>query len=60
VASRREIAHYEMHREHLRVRAVGSLRRLDNARDPSSDVRHLALTTDGITKAAEFCGRPPD
>ncbi len=49
-----EIAHYEVRRELLRIRAVGSLRRLDYALDPSSGFDHLALTTDAIIKAAEF------
>ena len=34
--------------------AVGSLRRLDFALDPSSGFDHLTLTTDAIIKAAEF------
>jgi hypothetical protein len=49
-----EIAHYEVRRELLRIRAVGSLRRLDHALDPSSGFDHLALTTNAIIKAAEF------
>ena len=49
-----EIAHYEVRRELLRIRAVGSLRRLDYALDPSSGFDHLTLTTDAIIKAAEF------
>ena len=49
-----EIAHYEVRRELLRIRAVGSLRRLDFAIDPSSGFIHLPLTTDAIIKAAEF------
>ena len=49
-----DIAHYEVRREHLRIRAVGSLRRLDFALDPSSDFEHLLLTADAIIKAAEF------
>ncbi len=49
-----EIAHYEVRRELLRIRAVGSLRRLDYALDPSSGFEHLTLTTDAIIKAAEF------
>jgi hypothetical protein len=49
-----EIAHYEVRRELIRIRAVGSLRRLDHALDPSSGFDHLALTTDAIIKAAEF------
>jgi hypothetical protein len=49
-----EIAHYEVRRELIRIRAVGSLRRLDYALDPSSGFDHLTLTTDAIIKAAEF------
>jgi hypothetical protein len=49
-----EIAHYEVRRELIRLRAVGSLRRLDYALDPSSGFRHLTLTTDAMIKAAEF------
>src|SRR5271155_511183 len=49
-----DIAHYEVRRELLRIRAVGSLRRLDYALDPSSGFDHLTLTTDAIIKAAEF------
>ena len=49
-----EIAHYEVRRELIRIRAVGSLRRLDYTLDPSSGFDHLALTTDAIIKAAEF------
>jgi hypothetical protein len=49
-----DIAHYEVRRELLRIRAVGSLRRLDYVLDPSSGFEHLALTTDAIVKAAEF------
>jgi hypothetical protein len=49
-----DIAHYEVRRELLRIRAVGSLRRLDYALDPGSGFEHLALTTDAIIKAAEF------
>lgn len=48
-----EIAHYEVRRELLRIRAIGSLRRLDYALDPSSGFRHLTLTTNAIIKAAE-------
>jgi hypothetical protein len=54
-----DIAHYELRRELLRIRAVGSLRRLDYALDPSSGLDHLVVTTDAIIKAAEFwlsCG----
>ena len=50
----RDIAHYEVRRELLRIRAVGSLRRLDYALDPSSGFEHLLLTADAIIKAAEF------
>ncbi len=49
-----DIAHYEVRRELIRIRAFGSLRRLDYALDPSSGFDHLALTTDAIIKAAEF------
>lgn len=49
-----EIAHYEVRRELVRIRAVGSLRRLDYALDPSSGFKHLTLSTDTIIKAAEF------
>ena len=49
-----EIAHYEVRRELLRIRAVGSLRRLDFALDPSGGFVHLPLSTDAIIKAAEF------
>ena len=49
-----EIAHYEVRRELLRIRAVGSLRRLDYALDPSSGFRHLTLSTDAMIMAAEF------
>jgi hypothetical protein len=49
-----EIAHYEVRRELIRIRAVGSLRRLEHFLDPSSGLRHLTLTTDAIITAAEF------
>jgi hypothetical protein len=49
-----EIAHYEVRRELLRIRAVGSLRRLDYALDPGSGFKYLTLSTDAIIKAAEF------
>jgi hypothetical protein len=49
-----DIAHYEVRRELLRIRVVGSLRRLDYALNPSSGFEHLLLTTDAIIKAAEF------
>jgi predicted nucleic acid-binding protein len=49
-----DIARYEVRRELLRIRAVGSLRRLDYALDPSSGFEHLLLTADAIVKAAEF------
>jgi predicted nucleic acid-binding protein len=49
-----EITHYEVRRELLRIRAVGSLRRLDFALDRRSGFRHLALSTDAIIKAAEY------
>ena len=49
-----EIAHYEVRCELLRIRAVGSPRRLHYALDPSSGFRHLTLSTDAMVKAAEF------
>lgn len=49
-----EIAHYEVRRELIRIRAVGSLRRLAYALDPTSGFKHLPLSTDAIIKAAEF------
>ena len=49
-----DIADYEVRRELLRIRAVGSMRRLDYALDPSSGLENLALTTDAIIKGAEF------
>lgn len=49
-----DIAHYEVRRELIRIRAVGSLRRLDNALDPSSGLDRLVITTDALVKAAEF------
>jgi hypothetical protein len=49
-----EIAHYELRRKLHRIRAVGSLRRPDDALDPSRGFIHLPLTTDAIIKAAEF------
>ena len=49
-----EIAHYEVRRELLRIRAVGSLRRLEYALNRGSGFRHLTLSTDAIIKAAEF------
>jgi len=49
-----DIAHYEVRRELLRIRAVGSLRRLDYALGPSSGFEHLVLTADAMVKAAEF------
>ena len=51
-----EIAHYEVRRELIRIRAVDSLRRLEYALDPSSGFDHLTLTTDAIIKAAERGG----
>jgi hypothetical protein len=51
---RRYLASRLPYRELIRIRAVGSLRRLDHALDPSSGFDHLALTTDAIIKAAEF------
>ena len=49
-----EIAHYEVRRELHRIRAVGSLRRLEYALNRGSGFRHLTLSTDAIIKAAEF------
>jgi hypothetical protein len=49
-----EIAHYEVRRELLRIRAIGSLRRLEYYLDPSGGLKHLTLTTDAIIIAAEF------
>ena len=49
-----EIAHYEVRRELFRIRAVGSLRRLEYYLDPSGGLIHLTLTTDAMIKAAEF------
>ena len=49
-----DIANFELRREFLRIRAVGSLRRLDYALDPSSGLDHLVVTTDAIIKAAAF------
>ena len=49
-----EIAHYEVRRELHRIRAVGSLRRLEFALNRGSGFRHLTLSTDAIIKAAEF------
>jgi hypothetical protein len=49
-----EIAHDEVRRELLRIRAVGSLRRLDYVLDPMSGFEHLFRTADAIVKAAEF------
>jgi hypothetical protein len=49
-----EIAHYEVRRELIRIRAVGSLRRLGYYLDPNGGLKHLTLTSDSIIKAAEF------
>jgi hypothetical protein len=49
-----EIAHYEVRRELFRIRAVGSLRRLERYLAPKSGLIHPTLTTDAIIKAAEF------
>ena len=49
-----EIAHYEVRRELFRIRAVGSLRRLERYLDPSGGLIHQPLSTDAIIKAAEF------
>jgi hypothetical protein len=51
---RRYLASRLPYRELLRIRAAGSLRRLDFALDPSSGFIHLPLTTDAIIKSAEF------
>jgi hypothetical protein len=45
---------YEVRRELFRIRAVGSLRRLENYLDPSGGLTHPTLSTDAIIKAAEF------
>ena len=49
-----EIAHHEVRRELLRIRAVGSIRRLERYLDPNRGLEHLTLTTDAIIKAAEY------
>ncbi len=49
-----EIAHYEVRRELFRIRAIGSLRRLEYYLDPSGGLIHLTLSTDAMLKAAEF------
>ena len=49
-----EIAHQEARRELVRIRAIGSLRRLEYYLDPSGGLGHLTLTTDAIIKAAGF------
>jgi hypothetical protein len=49
-----EIAHYEVRRELFRIRAIGSLRRLEYYLDPSGGLMHLTLSTDAMIKAAEF------
>jgi hypothetical protein len=49
-----EIAHSEVRRELFRIRAVGSLRRLEYYLDPSDGLKRLTLTTVAIIKAAEF------
>jgi hypothetical protein len=49
-----EIAHYEVRRELFRIRAVGSLRRLEFYLDPGGGLQYLALSTEAIIKAAEF------
>jgi predicted nucleic acid-binding protein len=49
-----EISYYELRRELHRIRAVGSLRRLEYALNRGSGFRHLTLSTDAIIKAAEF------
>ena len=49
-----DLAHYEVRRELHRIRAIGSLRRLEYALDRGSGFRHLTLSTDAIVKAAEL------
>lgn len=49
-----EIAHYELRRELLRIRAVGSLHRLDRYLDPTGGLTYLTPTTGANIKAAEF------
>ncbi len=49
-----EIAHYEVRRGLSRIRAVGSLRRLEYCLDPSGGLIHLTVSTDAMIKAAEF------
>jgi hypothetical protein len=49
-----EIADYEIRRELLRIRAVGSLGRLDRYLDPGGGLKYLNVSTDAIIKAAEF------
>ena len=49
-----EIVHYEVRREQIRIRAIGSLQRLEYALDPRSGFEHLTLTIDAIIQAAEF------
>jgi len=49
-----EIAEYEVRRELLRIRAVGSLRRLEHYLNPIGGLKHLTLSTDAMIKAAEF------
>ena len=49
-----EIAHYEVRRELFRIRAIGSLRRLEYFLDPSGGLVHLTLSTEAMIKAAEF------
>jgi hypothetical protein len=49
-----KIAHYEARHEIFRIRAIGSLRRLEYALDPSRGFDRLALTTGAIVRAAEF------
>jgi hypothetical protein len=53
-----DIAHSEVRRELVRIRAVGSLRRLDYTLDPSSGFEHLTLTPDATIKTAEFWAFP--
>jgi hypothetical protein len=49
-----EIAHYEVRLELFRIRAIGSLRRLEYYLDPRGGLMHLTLSTDAMIMAAEF------
>jgi hypothetical protein len=58
-----EIAHYEVRRELFRIRAVGSLRRLEYYLDPTGGLIHLTFSTDAMIKNAgclESSGIPAD